>query len=63
MREKAAAEKKGFVHRQPEDLPNETDVQKAKADGKPVTVRLGIPQAEDIVVNDIVRGEVRFAAT
>ena len=62
MRDQAAAEKKALVYRRPKELPNESDVKKAKAEGRPVTVRFAVPQRESIVVADVVRGEVTFAA-
>jgi len=62
MRKEAEAKKSALVYRRPEKLPDESDVQKAKAQGKPVTIRFAIPQGENIIVNDIVRGQVSFAA-
>lgn len=63
MREKAESQKGNLVYLRPERFPNESDVEKAKNEGKPVTVRFAVPQDETIVVQDIVRGEVRFAAS
>ncbi len=62
MRKEAEAKKSSLVYRRPEVMPDESDVQKAKTQGKPVTIRFAIPQGENIIVNDIVRGEVSFAA-
>jgi len=62
MREQAEAEKKSLVYRRPKALPDESDVKKAKAKGRAVTVRFAVPQDEPIVVVDVVRGEVRFSA-
>ncbi len=62
MRKEAEAKKSSLVYRRPEVMPDESDVQKAKAQGKPVTIRFAIPQGENIIVNDIVRGQVSFAA-
>ena len=62
MRKDAEAKKSSLVYRRPVVLPTEADVTKAQAEGKPVTVRFAIPQGENIVVNDIIRGEVNFAA-
>lgn len=59
MRDRAAAEKKGFVYRRPRDFPDESDIEKAKAQGRQVVVRFAMPQTES-VVTDIVRGEVKF---
>ncbi|MBW8000783.1 MAG: glutamate--tRNA ligase [Planctomycetes bacterium] len=63
LRDKAAAEKKNFTYPRPENFPDESDAEKAKAQGKPVTVRFAVPNDKPIVVNDIVRGEVTFAAS
>jgi glutamyl-tRNA synthetase len=62
MREKAESQKGNLIYQRPEKFPDESDIKKAKSEGKPVTVRFAVPQDEDIVVQDIVRGEVRFAA-
>ena len=62
MREKAVAQKKNLIYARPEEFPDESDVKKAQAKGRPVTVRFAVPQDGDIVVADEVRGEVRFAA-
>ena len=61
MREKAESQRRNLVYLRPERFPDESDVKKAKEQGRPVTVRFAMPQ-EDIVVQDIIRGEVRFAA-
>ena len=61
MREKAVAQKKNLMYRRPDEFPDESEVKKAKAQGKSVVVRFAMPQ-EEIVVQDVVRGEVRFAA-
>ena len=63
MREKAQAEKKNLIYPRPEKFPDEEDVKKARAQGRPVTVRFAMPVVENIVVNDVVRGEVKFAAS
>jgi glutamyl/glutaminyl-tRNA synthetase len=59
LRDRAAAEKKNFKYPRPEHFPDESDVNRAKADGLPVTVRLAMPQTQ-ITVKDLVRGEVTF---
>ena len=61
MREQAEAQKDALVYRRPENLPSEDDAAKAKAEGKPVTVRFAVPQDKPIVVDDLVRGQVTFA--
>jgi glutamyl-tRNA synthetase len=63
MREKAQAEKKNLIYPRPEEFPDEEDVKKARAQGRPVTVRFATPTKGDIVVDDVVRGEVKFAAS
>jgi len=69
------SQKKGFVYSRPKEFPDESDVKKAKAQGRPVSVRFPIqnvvvrPQpltlkAEllppKIVIEDQVRGKVTF---
>jgi glutamyl-tRNA synthetase len=60
MRDKAAAEKKSLVYRPPVNWPTKADVEEAKTQGKPVTIRFAMPADEKIVINDIVRGQVSF---
>ena len=59
LREKAVAQKKSFIYPRPKVFPDESDVKKAKAQGKLVVVRFAMPLTE-LVVTDIVRGEVKF---
>lgn len=59
MRDDAEKRKTSLVYRKPERLPDESDVEKARAEGRPVTVRFAMPD-RDIVVNDLVRGECVF---
>jgi glutamyl/glutaminyl-tRNA synthetase len=59
MRQKASAEKSNIVYQRPKQFPDESDVKKAQAAGKPVTIRFAMP-AEEIVITDYLRGEVRF---
>jgi glutamyl/glutaminyl-tRNA synthetase len=61
MREEASAQKKNLKYSRPEVFPTEKEMEKAKADGRGVTVRFAVPD-EPIVVQDVVRGEVSFAA-
>ena len=60
LRKEAEAQKKGFIFRRPERVPSEADAQKARDEGRPVTVRFAIPQDKPIVVRDVVRGEISF---
>jgi len=62
LRKKAAAGKENFTYPKPIKYPDEGDVEKAKAQGRPVTVRFAVPQDEPVVVADVVRGRVRFRA-
>jgi glutamyl-tRNA synthetase len=59
LRKQAEALKKGFVYQRPIVLPSKADVEKAKAQGKPVTIRFAMPEGI-IVINDMVRGQVSF---
>jgi len=60
MRDEAAAEKKGFVYPRPAIFPTDEDAEKARRQGRPVTVRFAVDQDAAIVVEDVVRGSVRF---
>jgi glutamyl/glutaminyl-tRNA synthetase len=62
LRKEAEAQKKAFSYPRPKEFPNKSDVEKAKAQGRDVTVRFAVPQDEPLVVEDIVRGEITFAA-
>jgi glutamyl/glutaminyl-tRNA synthetase len=61
MRRRAQAEKKGFLYPRPENFPDEKDAERATAEGRDVTVRFVMP-AKEIVVKDVVRGDVKFSA-
>jgi glutamyl-tRNA synthetase len=60
-RKQAEAEKRAFKYPRPERFPDESDVKKAKAEGRPVVVRFATP-AEDVTVHDDVMGDVTVAA-
>ncbi len=62
MREQAEAQKKNLVYPRPERFPDARDVERARRQGRPVTVRFAVPQDKALVVEDVVRGEVTFAA-
>jgi glutamyl-tRNA synthetase len=62
MRDRAESEKKGFIYPRPDVFPGDEDAKKARSRAVPVTVRFAIPQEETIVVADLVRGRVSFAA-
>jgi len=55
------SQKKGFVYSRPKDFPDDRDAEKARAEGRSVTVRFAMPQ-ETMVVQDIIRGRITFAA-
>ena len=62
FRDEAEAGKKGFSYRRPKDFPSQQEAQKARAEGRPVTVRFAVPQEKPIVVQDVIRGEITFSA-
>jgi glutamyl-tRNA synthetase len=62
MRKQAEAQKKNFVYRRPDNFPGDSDAEKLRRQGRPVTVRFAVPGDEPFVVEDIVRGQVKFAA-
>ncbi len=62
LRDQATAEKKTFAYQRPAVFPDEQEAARARAEGRSVVVRFAMPN-EDIVVQDIVRGEVRFSAS
>ena len=62
MRKKAEDQKGNLTYLRPKRFPDEHDVKKAREQGKTVTVRFAVPQEKSIVVQDMVRGEITFAA-
>jgi len=50
----------GFSYPRPKRFPDESDAAKARAAGRPITVRFAVPQDRQFVVDDVVRGQVRF---
>jgi len=62
FRNEAEAQKKNFSYCRPKDFPDSEAAKKARAEGRPVTVRFAVPQEKPIVVQDEVRGEITFAA-
>ena len=62
MREAAEVQKKSFVYPRPDDFPGDSDAKRMRGQGRPLTVRFAVPRDKPFVVDDIVRGEVRFAA-
>jgi len=63
FRKEAEAQKRSFSYPRPKEFPGESDVEKAKAQGRPVTVRFAVPQDVPLAITDIVRGEITFAAS
>jgi glutamyl/glutaminyl-tRNA synthetase len=62
LRRGAEDRKNTLNYARPKDFPTVEDAQKAWAEGRPVTVRFAVPKDEPIVVQDMVRGEITFAA-
>lgn len=62
LRDEAEARKSALFYRRPKDFPTAEDAEAARAEGRPVTVRFAVPQDEAIVVQDVIRGEITFAA-
>ena len=61
IRDNAAKSKKALVYPRPEKFPTPQDVEKAKAENRPVVVRFAMPDT-DIIIDDTVRGKVKVAA-
>ena len=61
LRKQAEAQKQGFVYSRPAEFPSNEDAERARAEGRPVTVRFAVPN-ESVAVRDIVRGVITFAA-
>jgi len=61
LREEAEAQTGGFAYQRPDEFPTANDAEKARAEGRPATVRFAVPQDEPLVVQDVVRGEITFA--
>jgi glutamyl-tRNA synthetase len=61
LRRQAEAQKQGFIYRRPAQFPSAEDSERARAEGRPVTVRFAAPH-EPVVVQDLVRGAITFAA-
>lgn len=60
LRDQAEADKATNLYPRPERFPDESDVAKARAEGRPVTVRFAADADGPIVIDDIVRGQVTF---
>jgi len=62
LRKQAEVQKEGFAYSRPDNFPTAGEAEKARADGLPVTVRFAAPQDEPVIVQDMVRGAITFAA-
>ena len=60
MRKKAASAKKNFLYPRPAKFPSSKEIEQARLQGKPVTVRFCMTD-EEIVVDDVIRGQVKFS--
>ncbi|MHC4882549.1 MAG: glutamate--tRNA ligase [Planctomycetota bacterium] len=58
MRLAAEKEKRNNIYPRPEVFPDAAAVEKARAEGRPVTVRFAITQTEPVVIQDEVRGAI-----
>lgn len=61
LRKQGRLQKKGFAYPRPKDFPATADAEKARGQGRPVTVRFAVPLNEPLVVQDVVRGVITFA--
>jgi glutamyl-tRNA synthetase len=60
LRDEAHTEKRHNLYQRPDVFPTEADAAKARAEGRPVTVRFAVPRDETIVIEDEIRGQVRI---
>ena len=60
LRDEAQTEKRHNLYQRPDTFPTEADAEKARAEGRPVTVRFAVPRDETIVIEDEIRGQVRI---
>ncbi len=60
MRAEAEAQKKGFVYPRPSVFPDAKDVARARAEGRPVAIRLAVDAPKGFLVEDLIRGKVKF---
>ncbi len=60
MRRDAEAEKRRSVYPRPSRYPDQADVERARAAGRPVTIRFAVEQSRPIVIEDVIRGQVQF---
>ena len=60
LRDQAEADKATNLYPRPERFPDAAEVAKARAEGRPVTVRFAADAEGPIVIDDLVRGQVSF---
>jgi glutamyl/glutaminyl-tRNA synthetase len=60
LRREAEGQKKGFIYPRPARFPSEEEAARARAAGRPVTVRFALPMDKPIAVDDMVRGRITF---
>jgi len=63
MRAEAEKQKKGFVYHRPQRLPTDQDAERARTEGRDITIRFAMPQTGPIVVEDVIRGRIAFDPT
>ncbi|MBM4103543.1 MAG: glutamate--tRNA ligase [Planctomycetes bacterium] len=63
IRKEAEAAKSKNIYPRPTKFPDKAEVQKARDEGRPVTVRFAVDQSKPVVVNDEIRGQVQFEPT
>ena len=59
-RKAAEKAKKTFIYPRPKNFPTAADVENARNQKRPITLRFAITETEPIIIKDIVRGEVTF---
>jgi glutamyl/glutaminyl-tRNA synthetase len=62
-RKQAETEKRKNVYPRPQRFPDEADVQKARAEGRPVTIRFVVDMSKPVIIQDEIRGQVQFEPT
>ena len=60
MRKQAETDKRRSVYQRPATFPDKSDMEKARAEGKPVTIRFAVDQSKPVVITDEIRGQVQF---
>ena len=63
LRLAAEREKRNNIYPRPDVFPDAAAAEKARAEGRPVTVRLAITQTEPVVIQDEVRGTISINPT